>query len=67
MFSTSTTAATCPVVVAIPTTARVLPIPYALPPSIILTAVTPPVGSTVTLAVAFSPVTDAPIDTNLTL
>ena len=39
-------------VVAIPTTCIVLPIPYALPPSIMVTSVIPPVASTLTFAVA---------------
>ena len=50
-----------------PTTARVLPIPYALPPFIILTALISPLALKVILPVACLPVTDAPIETNLAL
>ena len=49
-----------------PVTCTVLPIPYELPPSIILTEVTDPL-LTVTLAVAYLPVVDAPIETNFAL
>ena len=55
------------VVVAIPTTANVLPIPYALPPSIILTAVIVPLALMVTFAVAYLPVIEEPNATNLAL
>ena len=54
-------------VVAIPTTANVLPIPYALPPSIILTAVIVPLPLIVTFAVACLPVIEDPNATNLAL
>ena len=50
-----------------PTTASVFPIPYALPPSIILTAVIVPLESTVSFAVALTPVVEVPIPTNFAL
>ena len=53
--------------VATPTTARVLPIPYAEPPSMILTLVTPPEASTSILAVASTPVVDDPMLTSFAL
>ena len=64
---TSTIPAVHPVVVATPTTERVLPIPYALPPSIILTSVIEPLASILMFAVALSPVTEVPIPTSLAL
>ena len=54
-------------VVATPTTVRVLPIPYAEPPSIILTAVIVPEPSNVIFAVAFEPVVDPANPTNCAL
>ena len=54
-------------VVAIPTTCNLLPTAYALPPSITVTSVNPPVASTVTFAVAWNPVVEVPIPTSFAL
>ena len=67
MLETWTTACEYPLVVSTPTTASVLPIPYAEPPSMILTSVIVPPESKVILAVACLPVVDEPIDTSLAL
>ena len=51
----------------IPITFIVLPIPYALPPSITMMSLIVPAALTVTFAVACFPVVDAPIETSLAL
>ena len=66
IVSTLTTPITWLVVVAIPTTVRVLPIPYAEPPSIIVTPVIAP-EVRVIFAVAFEPVVEPAKPTNRAL
>ena len=53
--------------VSTPTTFIVLPMPYAEPPSITLTAVIVPLPSTVSFAVACFPVVEDPIEISLAL
>ena len=54
-------------VVSIPTTDKVFPIPYAEPPSIILTSTISPFEPRVILAVAFEPVVEPANPTNWAL